>query len=266
MVRALDYEVDRQSRIHAQGGEVVQETLGWDKVNNITVSQRGKEEAHDYRYFPEPDLPPLHIDTAWIKQIQSELPELPDAKAGRFVKQYDVTPYTANVLVAERSVADFFEESVSAAADVPADKIANWITSDLFGLLNEAGMEITESKVSPQALAEIVTMVESGHINATSAKVVLEELFQSGTAPKKIVEAKGLAQLSDADAIDTLVQQVLRENPEQLGQFLGGKENLSQWFFGQVMQATRGRANPSIVRTCLNSALEQIKADRLSNS
>jgi aspartyl-tRNA(Asn)/glutamyl-tRNA(Gln) amidotransferase subunit B len=171
----------------------------------------------------------------------------------------------ANVLVTERAVADFFEEAVPAAADVPADKTANWITSDLFGLLNEAGMEITEGKVSPQALAEIVSMVESGNINATSAKVVLEEIFQSGDAPKKIVESKGLAQLSDASAIDTLVQQALQENPEQVEQYLGGKENLSQWFFGQVMQATRGRANPSIVRSSLDSALQQIKDDRLSS-
>jgi len=266
MVRALHYEVDRQSNIHSRGGEVVQETLGWDKVNNVTVSQRGKEEAHDYRYFPEPDLPPLHVDSAWIEQINSELPELPDTKAARFVKQYAVTPYTANVLVAERSVADFFEESVSAATDVPAEKTANWITSDLFGLLNEAGMEITESKVSPHDLANLVKLVESGDINATSAKVVLEETFKSGDPPKKIVEAQGLAQLSDAGAIDSLVQQVLQENPEELDQYLGGKENLSQWFFGQVMQATRGRANPAVVRTSLAAALQQIKHDRLSTS
>jgi len=259
MVRALNFEVDRQSKIHAQGGDVVQETLGWDKVNNVTVSQRGKEEAHDYRYFPEPDLPPLHVDSAWIEQIQSELPELPDAKAARFVAQYEITPYTAHVLVSERTVADFFEEAVSAAASVPAEKSANWITSDLFGLLNDAGIEITESKVSPQALSEIVALVESGDINATSAKVVLEETFKSGDPPKKIVESKGLAQLSDAGAIDTLVQQALQENPEELDQYLGGKENLSQWFFGQVMQATRGRANPSIVRSSLDAALQQLK-------
>ena len=237
MVRALNFEVDRQSKILAQGGEVVQETLGWDKVNNVTVSQRGKEEAHDYRYLPEPDLPPLHIDRSWIDQIESQLPELPDKKLARFVEQYEITPYSSDVLVAERFVADFYEDAVSSSTDASADKIANWLTGDLFGLLNEAGIEITESKVSPQSLAEIVAMVERGEINATSAKVVLAETFQSGESPAAIVATKGLAQLNNAEAIDSLVQQVLRENPEQVEQYLGGKHNLSQWFFGQVMQA-----------------------------
>jgi aspartyl-tRNA(Asn)/glutamyl-tRNA(Gln) amidotransferase subunit B len=266
MVRALNFEVDRQSKIHARGGEVVQETLGWDKVNNVTVSQRGKEEAHDYRYFPEPDLPPLHVDATWIEQIQSQLPELPDAKAARFVEEYKITPYTAKVLVVERSVADFFEETTSIAANVPAEKIANWITSDLFGLLNEAGIELSESKISSRSLAEIVNMVENGDINTTSAKVVLEETFQSGDSPKKIVEAKGLSQLNDAEAIDSLVEKVLRENPEEVEQYLGGKQNLSQWFFGQVMQETRGRANPSVVRSSLEKSLQQLEDSRDSDT
>jgi aspartyl-tRNA(Asn)/glutamyl-tRNA(Gln) amidotransferase subunit B len=266
MVRALNYEVDRQSEIHAQGGEVVQETLGWDKVNNVTFSQRGKEEAHDYRYFPEPDLPPLHVDSTWVEEIKAQLPELPDAKTVRFVDKYKLTPYTSNVLVFERTVADFFEETVAAAADVPADKVANWITGDLFGLLNEAGIEISESKISPQALAELVTLVEDGDINTTSAKVVLEETFHSGESPKKIVESKGLSQLNDAEAIDSLVEKVLSENPNEVEQYLGGKQNLAQWFFGQVMQATRGRANPSVVRSSLEAALQQLEESRLSDS
>ncbi len=259
MVHAIDFEVERQSKVLSSDGEVIQETLGWDKVNGVTVSQRGKEEAHDYRYFPEPDLPPLHVDPAWIEQIQSQLPELPDAKAARFVEQYRLTPYASDVLVVERAVADFFEKAVSAAADVPAEKIANWVTSDLFGLLNEAGIEITESKISPQILAELVVMVESGEINATSAKAVLAESFQSGKAPSDIVVAKGLAQINDTEAIDDLVQQMLRENPEEVDLYLQGKVNLSQWFFGQVMQATRGRANPSVVRSSLDAALRQLQ-------
>jgi aspartyl-tRNA(Asn)/glutamyl-tRNA(Gln) amidotransferase subunit B len=259
MVHAIDFEVERQSEVLSSNGEVVQETLGWDKVNGVTVSQRGKEEAHDYRYFPEPDLPPLHVDPVWVEQIRSQLPELPDAKVARFVEQYGLTPYTSDILVVERAVADFFEEAVSVTADLPADKIANWVTSDLFGLLNEAGIEITESKVSPRALSDLVAMVEAGDINATSAKAVLAETFESGKTPADIVAAQGLAQLNDAEAIDALIQQVLQENPEQVDLYLGGKVNLSQWFFGQVMQATRGRANPSIVRSCLEDALLQLQ-------
>jgi aspartyl-tRNA(Asn)/glutamyl-tRNA(Gln) amidotransferase subunit B len=266
MVHAIDFEVDRQSKILSTDGEVVQETLGWDKANSVTVSQRGKEEAHDYRYFPEPDLPPLHVDPAWTQQIRSQLPELPDAKAARFVEKYGLTPYASDVLVVERAVADFFEEAVSAAADVPADKIANWVTSDLFGLLNEAGIEITESKVSPRALSEVVAMVEAGDINATSAKAVLADTFDSGKTPADIVAAKGLAQLNDTEAIGTLVQQVLQENPEQVDLYLGGKVNLSQWFFGQVMQATRGRANPAVVRSCLEVALQQLQKTHHADS
>ncbi len=266
MVHAIGFEVERQSNILSTNGEVVQETLGWDKVNGVTVSQRGKEEAHDYRYFPEPDLPPLHVDPAWIEQIRSQLPELPDVKAARIVKEYGLSAYAADVLVVERAVADFFEESVSAATDVPAEKIANWITSDLFGLLNEAGIEIAESKVSPQTISDLVSMLESGEINATSAKVVLAEAFQSGESPSAIVAAKGLAQLNDTDAIETLVQQVLRENPEQVAMYLGGKVNLSQWFFGQVMQGARGRANPSIVRSSLDAALQQLQETHHADS
>ena len=263
MVRALDYEISRQSKIHSDGGEVIQETLGWDKIKGVTVSQRGKEEAHDYRYFPEPDLPPLHIENNWVEEISAQLPELPDSKLTRFVEQYVLTPYAAGVLVAERTVADYFEEAVSKATDVSADKIANWLTGDLFGLLNEAGMEITESKVSPQFLSDLVAMVEGGEINATSAKVVLAEMFESGESPADIVTAKGLAQLNDVEAIETLVQQVLSDNPQELEQYLGGKRNLSQWFFGQVMQGTRGRANPAVVRSTLEAALARLEDERI---
>ncbi|NIS81910.1 MAG: Asp-tRNA(Asn)/Glu-tRNA(Gln) amidotransferase subunit GatB [Anaerolineales bacterium] len=265
MVHALTYEVQRQSEILADGGEVVQETVGWDNARGITISQRSKEEAHDYRYFPEPDLPPLHIDPVWIDQVKAELPELPTEKANRFQRQYHLTPYTGDILVAERAVADFFEVAASSSEDAPADKIAHWITGDLFGLLNQAGIEIDESNVSPQSLAELVAMVERGEINATSGKAVLAEMFATGGEPSAIVEKSGLLQLNDPQAINVLVEQVLEDNPEQVRLFLQGKATLSEWFFGQVMRATRGRANPSIVRSSLDKALKRLEDSRHSS-
>jgi len=258
MVKAVAYEIKRQSKILAQGGRVMQETLGWDEALSITVVQRGKEESHDYRYFPEPDLPPLHVDRAWIDQLRSELPELPDAKRTRFIADYKLRPYTAGLLVAEREVANYFEAAVSADPEIPTVKIANWLTGEFFSLLNQTGIEIQHSKVIPQSLAELVAMVERGDINATSGKEVLAEMFESGCTPTEIVDAGGLAQLSDPQAIKALVDQVLAENPQQVEQYLEGKTTISQWLFGQVMRTAGGRANPSTVRTTLNAALQSL--------
>jgi len=262
MVKAVAYEIKRQSKILAQGGRVMQETLGWDEALSITVVQRGKEEAHDYRYFPEPDLPPLYIDRAWIDQLRSELPELPDAKRTRFIADYKLRPYTAGLLVAEREVANYFEAAVTADPEIPTVKIANWLTGEFFSLLNQTGVDIQHSKVIPQSLAELVAMVERGDINATSGKEVLAEMFESGCAPTEIVEAGGLAQLSDPLAIKALVDQVLADNPQQVEQYLEGKTTISQWLFGQVMRTAGGRANPAIVRTTLNAALHSLEKDR----
>jgi aspartyl-tRNA(Asn)/glutamyl-tRNA(Gln) amidotransferase subunit B len=262
MVKALAFEIERQGQILLQGGEVQQETLGWDETRGVTVSQRGKEEAHDYRYFPEPDLPPLQIDPAWIGRIRNELPELPNAKRARFMSEYDLIPYAADLLVEERSVADYFESAVAHDPEISPTKIANWLTGEYFSLLNLAGIEIERSKVSPQSFAELVAMVEREDINATSGKEVLEEIFETGGSPVEIVEAKGLAQLNDPQAIMDLVNRVLAENPQQVEQYLAGKTTISQWLFGQVMRAAGGRANPSIVQSNLNSALASLDKPR----
>lgn len=262
MVKALEYEIERQDQILAGGGEVRQETVGWDEARGVTVSQRGKEEAHDYRYFPEPDLPPLHIDPAWIDQIRLELPELPSEKLARFVSEYHLTPYTAGILVEERSVADYFEVAAARDPEISPTKIANWLTGEYFSLLNLAGVEIDQSKVSPQSFAELVAMVEREDINATSGKEVLEEIFETGGSPVEIVEARGLAQLNDPQVIMDLVNQVLVENPQQVEQYFGGKTTISQWLFGQVMRAAGGRADPSIVQSSLNSALTSLDKAR----
>jgi aspartyl-tRNA(Asn)/glutamyl-tRNA(Gln) amidotransferase subunit B len=264
LVRAVAYEVERQSRILADGGHIVQETMGWDEARSITVPQRSKEEAHDYRYFPEPDLPPLHVDKAWTDKVRSEMPEMRDAKLDRFMTQYNLTHYTADVLTAERPTADYFESAVSSAAEVSAEKIANWITGSFFGLLNQAGIEIQESIVTPQMLADLVVIVERGEINATTAKSVLSAMFESGNPAEEIVETNGLAQLNDPHAINTLVDQVLRENQEQVELYLGGKTTVSQWLFGQVMRAAGGKANPAVVRTSLEAALRSLEDSRNS--
>jgi aspartyl-tRNA(Asn)/glutamyl-tRNA(Gln) amidotransferase subunit B len=262
MVKALAFEIERQGQILAGGGEIQQETVGWDETRGVTVSQRGKEEAHDYRYFPEPDLPPLQIDPAWIDQLRVNLPELPDEKRARFVSAYHLSPYTADLLVEDRPIADYFEAAVAHDPEISATKIANWLTGEYFSLLNLAGIEINRSKVSPQSFAELVAMVERKDINATSGKEVLEEIFETGGSPDEIVEARGLAQLNDPQAIMDLVNRVLAENPQQVEQYLAGKTTISQWLFGQVMRAAGGRANPSIVQSNLNSALASLDKAR----
>jgi aspartyl-tRNA(Asn)/glutamyl-tRNA(Gln) amidotransferase subunit B len=262
MIRALAHEIDRQSQILSEGGTVVQETLGWDEKRNITVSQRGKEEAHDYRYFPEPDLPPLNIEHAWVERVKDNLPELSDTKHVRFMTQYDVTEYTSDILTEEPAVADFFEEAVANAVEIPPEKIANWLIGDFFALLNQSGIDIDQSKVTPPGLAKLVTLVEHGDISASSGKIVLSEMFASGSDPQAIVEAGGYAQIIDPEIISKLVDTVLEENPKEVDQYLKGKKGISQWLFGQVMSAAAGRANPAVLRTSLEEALRNLEESR----
>jgi aspartyl-tRNA(Asn)/glutamyl-tRNA(Gln) amidotransferase subunit B len=258
MVRALEFEIERQTSTLESGGQVLQETVGWDEVNGVTVSQRGKEEAHDYRYFPEPDLPPLVISSEWIREIDAALPELPDAKKARFIEHYGLSPYAAGLLIADRTVADYFEAAVS--SNSPPEKVANWITGEMFALLNQAGIEIGQTKVRPGSLAELVDLVEHGEVNNASAKVILGALFNEGGSPLAIIEREGLSQLSDSDELEELVQQVIKENPEQIRSYLDGKEPIFEWLLGQVMQTAGGRANPAMVRSTLESQLERLRS------
>jgi aspartyl-tRNA(Asn)/glutamyl-tRNA(Gln) amidotransferase subunit B len=259
LVHAVEYEIARQSQLLSEGRSVTQETLGWDERNQITVSQRGKEEAHDYRYFPEPDLPPLHIQDAWIKEIRTALPELPQIKRQRFIDDLGLSPYAARVITAERQVAEFFEETVAADPSLPPEKIGNWLVSDLFALLNEAGLSIHQSKITPNSLAELVGLVERGDINITTAKTVLTEMFKSGSSPSSIVDAQGLSLISDPETIDQHVSQVLQSNPEQVEDYLMGKRTIRKWFFGQVMRLTQGRADPGVVQTRLALHLKRLE-------
>ncbi len=256
MTHALAYEVERQSTILKEGGDVSQETLGWDEASSSTVSQRSKEEAHDYRYFPEPDLPPLHVEPTWVAQIQSELPELPLEKSRRFVTEYGLTAYAAGVLTTERSIGDYFETAVESAPKVPPVKIANWLSSDLFGLLNQAGIDFQDNVVPPADLARLVELVETGEVNATSAKTVLAEMVSSGNPPDDIVRTLGLSMIQDPEVIESIVRRVLDAHPRQVADYLDGNTGVFQWLFGQVMKEAEGRANPSAVRSALSAALE----------
>jgi aspartyl-tRNA(Asn)/glutamyl-tRNA(Gln) amidotransferase subunit B len=253
--RSVEYEVQRQVGLLRRGERVVQETVGWDDVRSVTFTQRVKESEDDYRYFPEPDLPPLVLDPDWVEQVRLSLPELPIARLHRFQGQYGLSAYDAEVLVAERATADYYEETVAAAPAVSPKTVANWITGELFALLNQSQAGIESCLVSPPALAALLQMVAHGEINQNTGKTVLVEMFQSGKTAGEVVAERGLRQVSDADVIAGLVSGVLAENPEQVASYLQGKETVSRWLFGQVMRLAKGQANPQVVQQELDRQL-----------
>jgi aspartyl-tRNA(Asn)/glutamyl-tRNA(Gln) amidotransferase subunit B len=240
-----------------EGGRVVQETRGWVEERGVTVSQRTKEQAHDYRYFPEPDLPPLAIDPRWVEEIRAALPEMPGARQERFASQYGLPFYDANLLTATRAAADFFEACLAAKETPPdglqpkAKAVANWMLGDLAGLLNASGLELEASKITPQHLREFTDTIETGTINGPAAKTVLEEMFASGKGARAIAEEQGLTQISDTHLVDGTVAGILEQNTQAVQDFLGGKETALKFLVGQVMKETRGRANPALVHQIL---------------
>jgi aspartyl-tRNA(Asn)/glutamyl-tRNA(Gln) amidotransferase subunit B len=258
--RSVAFEIDRQSALLERGEGVIQQTMGWDENRQVTVPQRGKEEAHDYRYFPEPDLPPLVVETGWVERIRAALPELPAARLKRFQTQYGLNPYDAEVLTNEAPVADYFEGVVQAASDVKPKRISNWITGELFSLLNQAGTDIEANPISPADFAALLQMVTKGEINQNTAKIVLAEMFSTGESAGQIVSARGLAQISDTDAIAAMVSQVLSEHPQELADYLDGKESIANWLFGQIMRAAKGQANPGVIRQVLEGQLAAHKS------
>ncbi len=251
---ATAYEIERQIAVIEAGGEIVQETLGWDALRNVTFSQRSKEEAHDYRYFPEPDLPPLHIDRPWVDEVTAALPELPDAKYARFVADYGLTPQDARILVGERAVADYFERATHVYNGAPSS-VSKWLIGELFYLMKRDNIAIDAVRVQPEALARLIGLVDAGTLNQNSAKAVLGEMFATGGLPEAIVEAKGLAQISDNGQLSAIVAHVVADNADQVAAYLAGKDSVFQWLMGQVMRATRGRAAPDVARRLLSDAL-----------
>jgi len=255
LARSVDYEIEHQIATLEAGGAIIQQTMGWDETRGVTVPQRGKEQADDYRYFPEPDLPIIEISREWVEELRAQLPELPDAKQARFSADYELSDYDAGVLVADKRVADYFETAVAGGKSDPKT-IANWISGELFRLMKEAGQNVADLSVSPQALADLVELVESGTINLNTGKEVLAEMLASGHSARQIVDEHGLAQISDTAALEKIAAQVLDENPEQVSKYLDGKTQLLGWLMGQVMRATQGKANPQIVRELLKTQLE----------
>jgi aspartyl-tRNA(Asn)/glutamyl-tRNA(Gln) amidotransferase subunit B len=257
---ALLYEVDRQAKVLDDGGRVTQETRGWVDDKGITVSQRSKEHAHDYRYFPEPDLPPLVISREWVQRVKESLPELPSQRRERFMEQYGLPIYDAEHLMAAKDVADFFEEAVAKAGQSKAKSISNWILSDVTRVLNLKGQSLGESTFKPEHLSELVSLIESGTLSNTLAKTVLEEAFESGKAPSEVVKEKGLSQISDTSVVEEAVRQAIRENPRAVEDYMKGKDTASKFLVGQVMRLTKGKGNPAVVNEMVKTGLEALKS------
>ena len=261
VVRAsIAYEIERQIGVLEAGGRVERVTMGWDEQARTTVVQRSKEGAEDYRYFPEPDLPPVLVNSAWKEAIRGRLPELPAAKSARFAADYDLSPYDIEVLTADREVADYFEAAARAFGGL-AKSVSNWVSGELFRLLNDSSAEIGDITVTPEALAELVSLVENGTINSSTGRDVLGEMFSQGTAAGEIVRRKGLAQISDQAALIEQVEQVIAAHPDEVAQYRSGKTGILQWLMGQVMRATRGKANPQVVQSLLAERLDSDPAE-----
>jgi len=251
---SIAYEIDHQIAVLEQGGTIEQQTMGWNEVEGVTVRQRGKEFADDYRYFPEPDIPPLEIGREKIETLRSQLPELPRARHARFTSQYGLSEYDAGLLVGDKDIAGYFERVVAAGA--PPKDAANWIMGELFRLMKSEGSCNDDVKVPPADLAELIALVGKGRINKTTGKDVLEVMFASGRDPERIVAEQGLGQISDQDKLNAIVTRVLDENPKQINEYLSGKNQVLGWFIGRIMRATRGKANPQFARDLLTEQLE----------
>ncbi len=255
---AIEYEVERQARVLEGGGRVEQVTMGWDERSRRTVFQRSKEEAQDYRYFPEPDIPPLYPTREWVEGLRAALPELPDAKRVRLVAEYGLRADDAALLVEDRAVADWFEEAVAeAGGDVAPQAVANWTLGEVFRLLREGGIEIGASRLAPAHLAEVIRMVEGEAINATVGKEVLAEAFASGEEPGAIVERRGLRQISGEEQLAGVVREALDANPRAVNDYLAGKAAALGFLVGQVMRLTRGQAKAPVAERLLREDLER---------
>ena len=249
--QAIEYEARRQIEILEEGGRIDQETRLFDPGKGETRSMRSKEDAHDYRYFPDPDLLPLKLDPAWVKAIEDSLPELPDAKKARFQSQYGLTAYDAGVLISEQARADYYE---AAAAGRDAKLVANWVTNDLAARLTAAGTPISDSPIAPDEISELVALIEEGVISSKIAKDVFERMWAGEGRPRAVVEAQGLQQVSDTGALEALVDQLIADNPGQASA-VREKPQAIGWFVGQVMKATGGKANPGAVNQILKAKL-----------
>ncbi len=251
--KAINYEVARQEKVLEEGGRIVQETRLWDTKNNVTLPMRSKEEAHDYRYFPEPDLVPLTVSREWVNKVTLELPELPDAKRERFVNDYSLPVYDAVILTASQALADFYEKTVSL---YPKPKIvSNWVMGDLRRELNDENKEIDAAVIRPEQLASLLKLIESGTISGKIAKTLFVEIYRTGADPEKLVREKGLTQVSDESELDQAIQEIIAAHPKEAEGYRAGKEKLIGFFVGQVMKQFGGKANPGKVNALLRKRL-----------
>jgi aspartyl-tRNA(Asn)/glutamyl-tRNA(Gln) amidotransferase subunit B len=255
MQRAIEFEIERQIALIESGGRVTQETRLWDEREGCTRVMRSKEEAHDYRYFPEPDLQPLTVTADWIEQVRGSMPELPDTRRKRFIERYELSFNDASLLTRDIALADFYERA--AAVSNPRGA-ANWLKGELLRELDAAGTDADASPVSPEELGALVRAVEEGRISGKQGKDVLAEMFKTGKGAQAVIEEQGLAQVSDAGVIEKIVTDVLAANPQQLEQYRAGKETLFGFFVGQVLKASKGKANPKVVNELLK---EKLKAE-----
>ncbi len=257
--RALGYEFERQVRAVSEGLPVHQETRGWVEDRGITVSQRSKEYAHDYRYFPEPDLPAMKIDPVWVGEIRARLPELPEARTERFVTEFAIQPRDADTLVNNKAMADFFEEAVDCSKNMSTDKsakaVSSWLLGDFLGLLNASGEDINEARVTPKALSQLIDLIDDNTLSGKMAKDVFQEMYDTGKSPSDIVKEKDLSQITDTDEISAVVDEVVSQNPQAVEDFASGKAQALGYLVGQVMKATRGKANPAKVNQLLKERM-----------
>jgi aspartyl-tRNA(Asn)/glutamyl-tRNA(Gln) amidotransferase subunit B len=251
--KGLEYEEIRQADVLDSGGQVVQETRRWDEAQGKTITMRSKEEAHDYRYFPDPDLVSMHIDDVWKADVRATIPELPDARKTRYTSEYGLPSYDAEVITASKKLADFFEESLQYTKDAKA--ISNWIMGDLLGYLNANSLELTDVKITGKGLGEMIGLIEKGTISSKIAKTVFKELIETGKDPQTIVEEQGLVQISDEGAIKAIVEQVVDNNPQSVADFKAGKEKAVGFLVGQIMKETKGKANPGLVNKLILESL-----------
>ncbi len=257
LARSTGFEIERQIQVYETGGQVRQATMGWDEARQVTVLQRVKESADDYRYFPEPDLPILEISREWVEEVRAILPELPDAKRDRFIRAFGLSPYDASVLVSDQAVADYFEEAFKAGGD--PKQLANYIIGEIFRQMNDEGRDretIRSIKLTPHALADLVTLVQNGTINHNTAKQLLVTLYTEGGDPKTLVQEKGLAQVSDESVLVEAVAAVLDEHPDEVARYLGGEEKVVKFLMGMVMRSLKGRGDAQAVQRLLSEQLE----------
>ncbi|MFD1988824.1 Asp-tRNA(Asn)/Glu-tRNA(Gln) amidotransferase subunit GatB [Paenibacillus nicotianae] len=251
--KGLEYEEYRQAEILDDGDKVIQETRRWDEAQGKTLSMRGKEESHDYRYFPDPDLVTLHIDQAWKDRIQASIPELPDARKARYTSEYGLPEYDAGVITSSKPLADLFEDSLTYTSD--AKSVANWMQGELLGYLNANSLELAAVPLTGQALGELIGLIEKGTISNKIAKTVFKEMLQSGKLPQQIVEEQGLTQISDEGAIKGIVEAVIAANPQSVEDYKAGKDKAIGFLVGQVMKQSKGKANPGMVNKLLAELL-----------